>query len=986
MKKYNYQFLKIPLFLLAFFVASGVAAQDRTVEGTVTDAEDGAPLPGVNILLKGTSTGTITDFDGNFKIAVSGENPILVFSYIGYQTQEVEVGSQSNLSIGLQVDAQSLSEVVVVGYGTQDKKEITSSVVSLDEKEFNQGNINNPSQLLQGKVPGLSVSGRGNDPNGRPAIRLRGISTIGANTEPLVVVDGVIGATLDNVDPNDIASVNVLKDGSAAAIYGSRGSSGVILVTTKSGKAGKVKVNYNVYGALDTKARTLPVLDRDEFVSLGGNELSNGSTDWIDEVTRNAFSQVHNLSISGGTESTTFRISGNVRDIDGILAESGFEQVNFRANLDHYAINDRLNLTFNFSTTQRNSNFSFPEALRYAQLYNPTAPIFNQEGDYFQVVVFDNFNPRGIIDLNQNVGKNKTFNYNGKVDFEVIEGLNVTANIAQQLGSGIFGEYYPATSFYRGFNRSGLGIRRAEDRTFTLFETYATYMKRFGNLNMTVAAGYSYQQEQFEDFRTEVGGIPVDAVGFNALEWAAEIRQRNLLSLESSANEAEIVAQFVRANFSWDEAIFLNASVRREGSTKLGEDNQYGIFPAVGVGVNLNRYLEIPALNQLKIRAGYGVTGALPRDIGLSTPTFNVNYTEEDGQLIPNFTQARAANPDLKWEVKSEINFGIDLSTADDRLTASLDLYTRDISDFIIERAVDPSIFGASTRFENAGALNTRGIELALNYQAVQTGDFTWNPGIVLSSYRSVLDEFVVEEQMQAELGAPGLNGTFMVRVKEGEEIGQIWGPVFEGVADDGTIIYQDVNGDGQLVVGQGDALSENGDFALLGNGLPDVELGFTNQITYKRWDLNAFFRGAFGHSLVNTFRNFYEPRIPGSINSYNRINTDLALNDLEVAAFHSYYVENADFFKLDNVTLGYNFDVSNVSWLSSFRAYANVQNAFFLTGYTGLDPEPALQDFGPVDNGGRPAFNPNVLAPGIDRRNNYFVTRTFTFGLRASF
>ena len=984
--KYNYSLLRIPISLLTVLLSFNFAWAQTTVSGTVTDGEDGSPLPGVNVLVQGTTTGAITDFDGNFSINVPSSESVLVFSYIGYLKQEITVGNQTTINVAMPLDVQSLAEVVVVGYGTQEKKEITSAVVSLDAKEFNQGNINNPSQLLQGKVPGLSVSGKGSDPNGRPAIRLRGISTIGANTEPLIVIDGVIGASLDNVDPNDIESVNVLKDGSAAAIYGSRGSSGVILVTTKSGKAGQVKVNYNVYGAMDTKARLLPILNRDEFIALGGNELSDGSTDWIDEVTRDAFSQVHNLSVSGGTESTTFRIAANVRDIDGILEKSGFEQVNFRANLNHSAINDRLNFTFNFSTTQRNQNNSFPEALRYAQLYNPTAPVFDAEGNYFQVVVFDNFNPRGIIDLNQNVGKRKTFNYNGKVDFEVIDGLTVTANIAQQLGSGIDGEYYPGTSFYRGFNRSGLAIRRAEDRTFTLFESYATYMKRFGNLNMTLSAGYSYQQEQFEDFRVEVGGIPVDDVGFNALEWAAEIRQDNRLSLESAGNESEIVAQFARANFSWDEAVFLNASVRREGSTKLGEDNQYGIFPAVGLGVNLNRYLEIPALNQLKVRAGYGVTGALPRDIGLSTPTYNVNYTEVDGQLVPNFTQARAANPDLKWEVKSEINFGIDLSTSDDKLTASVDIYTRNISDFIIERAVDPGEFGASTRFENAGELKTNGFEVALNYKAIETADFSWNPGIVMSSYNSVLESFVQEEQMQAELGAPGLNGTFMVRVKEGEEIGQIWGPVFEGVADDGGIVYQDVNGDGQLKTGQGDALADDGDFALLGNGLPDLELGFTNQIRYKRWDLNAFFRGAFGHSLVNTARNFYEPRVPGSINSYNRINTELAIDDLEVAAFHSLYVEKADFFKLDNITLGYNFDVSNVSWLSNFRAYANVQNAFIITGYTGIDPEPALQDFGAVDNGGRPAINPNVLAPGIDRRNNYFLTRTFTVGLSASF
>jgi len=984
--KYNYSFLRIPISLILMLLSFNFAWAQQTVSGTVTDGDDGSPLPGVNVLLKGTTSGAITDFDGNFSINVSGEEATLVFSYIGYLTQEVIVGNQTTINVALPLDVQSLAEVVVVGYGTQEKKEITSAVVSLDAKEFNQGNINDPTQLLQGKVPGLSVSSKGTDPNGRPAIRLRGISTIGANTEPLIVIDGVIGASLDNVDPNDIESVNVLKDGSAAAIYGSRGSSGVILVTTKSGKSGSVRVDYNVYGAMDTKARLLPTLSSSEFIALGGNDIG-ANTDWIDEVTRTAYSQVHNLSISGGTETTSFRVAANVRDIDGILENSGFERVNFRANLNHSAINDRLRFTFNFSTTQQNSELGFPEALRYGLLYNPTAPIFDAEGNYFQAILFDNYNPRSIIDLNRNESKNKTFNYNAKVDFDIIDDLTVTANIAQQLGSGIFGEYYHSTSLYRGFGRDGLAIRRAEDRAFTLFEAYATYTKRFGNLNMTLSGGYSFQRETFEDFKVEVGGNPVDDVAFNNLEWAAEIRRENLLTLESSATpESEIAAQFFRANFSYDEAIFLNASVRREGSTKLGEDNQYGIFPAVGVGVNLNRYLEIPALDQLKVRAGYGVTGALPRDNGLSTPQFDVNYTEVDGQLIPNFTQSRAANPDLKWEVKSEINFGIDLTTSDNKLTASLDLYTRNISDFIIEVDVPVDEFGAPTQWQNAGELTTNGFEIALNYQAIETTDFSWNPGIVISSYNSTLDDFVIDEQMQAPLGAPGQNETNLIRVKEGEEIGQIWGPVFEGVNDDGTPRMQDINGDGQLKTSQGDALADDGDFALLGNGLPDLELGFTNQLRYKRWDLNAFFRGAFGHSLVNTFRAFYEPREPGQINSYNRINTDEAIDDLTVAAFSSLYVEKADFFKLDNITLGYNFDVSNVSWLSNFRAYANVQNAFVITGYTGLDPEPALQDFGTVDNGGRPEINPNVLAPGIDRRNNYFTARTFTLGVRASF
>ena len=389
----------------------------------------------------------------------------------------------------------------------------------------------------------------------------------------------------------------------------------------------------------------------------------------------------------------------------------------------------------------------------------------------------------------------------------------------------------------------------------------------------------------------------------------------------------------------------------------------------------------------MKLRAGYGVTGALPRDNGLSKA--GIVYDRANDA----FTLNRAANPDLKWEEKAEINLGLDFGT--DRLTGALDVYNRTISDFILLRDVDPAIFQVSQRYENAGQLSTNGIELSLNYGLVRSKDLTYNTGVVLSSYKTTLDEFIIDEQTRGNLGAPGQNGTNVVRVAVGEEIGQIWGPVFTGSVDErGIPIMEDINGDGQVISNQDAALAENGDFEQLGNGIPDLELGWTNQLTYKNWDLNAFFRGAFGHSLVNTFRAFYEPRIPGQA-GFNIINTELARDDITVARFSSYYVENASFFKLDNVTLGYNFDVSNSKAFSRIRAYFSVQNAFVITGYTGLDPEPILQDLGPTDNGGRAGDadgdgivegTPDPLVTGIDRRNNYFTSRTFTIGLNVGF
>jgi TonB-linked SusC/RagA family outer membrane protein len=973
-------------------VSLAMAQGDKTVTGKVTDGETGEAIPGVNVIAKGTSSGTVTDINGDYTLTVTSDVTSLIYSYVGYMQEEVVIGDRSTINITLTPDITALSEVVVVGYGTQQKKEITSAVVALDEKQFNQGNVNDPTQLLQGKVPGLSVYNKGGDPNSTPTIRLRGISTVGANTEPLVVIDGVIGASLDNVDPNDIESVNVLKDGSAAAIYGTRGSSGVIIVTTKRGSGSlKPTLTYNGQVAANTIQNRLDILSANEFREAGGNNLGS-ATDWTDEVTRTGFTQVHNIALAGGSENTNYRIATNYRDVEGILENSGFDQINARAAITHYTLNERLKIDFNASLTNRESDLSFNEALRYATFYNPTSPIFGvdanvgtpadyeQFGGYFEAALFDNFNPVAIINQNTNLSKRKILNYNIQASYNILDELAITANYGQQFRNDLFGEYYSTQSFFRGINRNGLARRSTEDRKFTLFESYLTYTESFSKIDLSASVGYSFQENQFESFFVEAGDFPNDELGFNALENSGDLNQAGLIDIQSDASPNErIIAFFGRVNLTFDNAIFFNASVRREGSTKLGADNQWGTFPAVGLGIELTNYFNLPFEN-LKFRAGYGVTGALPAENGLSKQ--GISFNRDGG--TENFVLTRAANPDLKWEEKREINLGIDFAI--NRLSGALDVYTRNISDFILLRDVDPAVFQASQRYENAGELRTRGLELALNYDLINSQNLTYNTGIVLSTYNSKLEEFVVDQEMRANLGAPGQNSTQLIRTKVGEPIGQIWGPVFTGQVDErGIPIMADINGDGQVIASQDAALLENGDFEELGQGIPDLEFGWTNQLTFKNWDLNAFFRGAFGHSLVNTFRAFYEPRIPGQ-SGYNLINTELARDDISVARFSSYYVEKANFFKLDNITLGYNFNTSNINEISSIRAYFTVQNAFVITNYTGLDPEPVLQDFGPTDNGGRPADTPDVLAPGIDRRNNYFTARTFTLGLNVRF
>ncbi|MCE7864688.1 MAG: SusC/RagA family TonB-linked outer membrane protein [Bacteroidetes bacterium CHB5] len=957
--------------VLVFGALASFAQQ--TVSGRVTAADDGSGIPGVNILEKGTTNGTVTDFNGNYQISV-GANATLVFSFVGYTTQEVSVGGQSVVNVSMLSDVTALSEVVVVGYGSQDKKEITGSVVALNAEQFNKGNVNDPRQLLQGKVPGLSIYNRGGNPNSSATFRLRGISTIGSNSQPLIVIDGVLGASLDNVDPNDIESINVLKDGSAAAIYGSRGSAGVILVTTKRGSKGKSTVDYNGYVATDNVFRRQPVMTASEYIAAGGNDLG-AVTDWQDEVTQTGVSNVHNIAIASGTQSTSFRASVNYRNVNGVLRKSGFDQVNVRANLSHSALNNKLKFDFGFSSTDRRSDFSFNEALRYAVLFNPTAPVRFSNGDFYQAVLFDNYNPVAILEQNINEGKRKTINYSARVDYNLVENLTFTVNFARQFENNFNGTYFSKSSFYVGLNRKGLARRFVSDSDFTLFEGWGTYQKEFGKVNLDVTAGYSFQQENYEDLYIEAGGFQNDALGYNQLEQAADFTlggsRPNVSSTQSPDNR--IIAFFGRANLTFDKGIYFNASVRREGSSKLGVNNQWGIFPSFGLGVDLANYVEIPNVNSLKLRAGFGVTGSLPNEAGLAQDlyTFNRNnYT---------VTFARNANPDLKWEQKEETNIGVDFGVGS-KLTGSVDFFVRNIKDFILTRDVDVSVYVSGRRTENVGALRTKGIELALNYNSVNFGDVKWNPGVVLSSNSTELTEFFNTRFVTGEFGSPGQNGTPLNLVEVGKKLGTIWGPVFDRVQIDGingTVVLKDLNGDGVIKGDAGQALLDDADFKQLGKAFPTLELGWTNQLSYKNWDMNVFFRGAFGHSLINQFRGFYEPIDPGAINSYNRIKTDKAVAGLTEAKYSSLYVEKADFLKLDNITLGYKLNLPNSNSFRNIRFYTTVQNAFMITNYTGIDPEPVFGD---------PEDSNNPLVTGVDRRSTYFFARTFTLGVNVGF
>ncbi|MBN8575754.1 MAG: SusC/RagA family TonB-linked outer membrane protein [Cytophagales bacterium] len=986
--------LTVALVMAAF---AGYAQQ--SVTGKVTAADDGSGIPGVNVLEKGTSNGTVTDSDGNFRINV-GANATLVFSFVGYATQEVAVGSQSSVNVSLLSDVTALSEVVVVGYGTQDKKEITSSVTSIKSEDFNKGTVNDPVQLLQGKVAGLNITRPGGDPNAGFNIRLRGVGTIGANAEPLVVIDGVIGGSLSTVDPNDILSVDVLKDGSAAAIYGSRGGSGVILITTKSGKKGRVDVSYNGSVAVESIARTIDFMSADEYRQVQGAVNLGSSTNWLDVVTKKGSAMVHNLSLSGGSEKTTYRASFNVREASGIAINSGFTQLNGRLNLTQKALKDKATFTMNVSSTTKDAEYGFTESLRYAVIANPTMPVYDNTttsptaggnfGGYAQRDIFDFFNPLAIAEQNQNDGKDTRLltSLRGDYDFsDVINGLSAAVFYSQQRESDFRGYYYSKFSKFRGAGRNGLAGRRNDQRFNELFETTVNYNKNINNANLALLGGYSYQYFLNEGFGMEGGNFLTDAFGYNNMGAALDFAN-GLGNVFSYANSNKLVAFFGRANLNVSETYFASVSARYEGSSRFGKNNKWGLFPAASAGVTLSNLVDIPSVNSLKLRASYGVTGNQPGSSyeSLSRIGRLGNFFYE-GVYVPSYGPVSNANPDLKWETKSEIDFGVDFSMLNNKLTGTIDYYTRTTKDMIlpVNVPVPPNLYG--TTLVNIGELKNDGFELALNYNPMKAGLIKWTVGGNFSTYNTKVVSLTSGPLSfgsggvlyRAGMGAPGQNDFRLIRVKEGQPLGEIWGPVQVGVNPDGTPKFKDINGDG------GNYCDCDDDKTVLGNGLPNFTAGLNFTVSYKNFDLSTFFRGAFGHDLVNSYRGFYENRESTTVGNYNIVNTKYYDPNITKAVFNSSHVEKASFVKLDNMQIGYNVPLKGGSTFTNFRVYVAGQNLFVITGYTGIDPEVRYTDRIDGDGGGNPGAV-DALSPGIERRSTYFTTRTFTFGVNIGF
>jgi TonB-linked SusC/RagA family outer membrane protein len=978
-------------FLLAALLLFGNAAlAQRTVKGKVTDSESGEALIGATVVVVGSTRGATTDIDGAYTVEVPAGATQLRFAYTGYAEEVVDLGASNVVDIALKPGT-VLDEVVVVGYGTLKAKEVTSSIATVKAEDFNRGNVTSPAQLIQGKVAGVTIARPGSDPNGEFAIRLRGLSSISSGTSPLIVVDGVPGVNLNLVDPNDIASIDVLKDGSSAAIYGTRASSGVILVTTKKGQSGVTRAEYNGFVAFDQIARRYETLNAADFTRLGGVDLSPGEdidTDWMDEITQTGTSNVHNLSISGGAGRGSFRASFNYRDVAGILRTTGLTQYNGSLSFTQKVLNDRLSIDGNLFLTSRESEFGFSEAFRYAVVNNPTAGVrsddaeFTRFGGYVEKDLFDYFNPVAMIEQNFNRGKVNRMLGNVRLTYDLMSNWNVALNLSQERTSDNYGQFYSKQSKFRGFGRNGAGVRGVNNNITNLLELQSEYTINFGsNSNLRLLGGYSYQDFQYDGVRVDAGNILTNVLENNNL-FAFQELQRGLANVSSYRGENTLIAFFGRAQINIDDTWFGQVGIRREGSTRFGPNNRWGTFPWVSAGVNLEKLVDIPAVDQLKLRVGYGITGNQPNQNGLSILQFAPGASfYYNGNYVPSYGPSQNANPDLKWEQKGEFDAGVDFALLDYKITGSLDYYNRTTNDLLLFFPVPVPPNLAPNTWQNLASFTTNGFEAAVNFNnLVNKENFKWSPGLIFNTYSIKLTDLGRQDTVRsANVGAPGQNDVFYTILYNGIQLGTLWGPVRESVNTDGSIAYKDINGDGKV------ERESFADQTVIGNGVPDFELSINNNFTFGNFDLNFLLRGVFGHDLANEYRIFYENLDPTAA-TWNKVRTDFFNENLKAQnRFDDTHVEKATFLRLDNATLGYNFNLGSGSWFNKARIYLSGQNLFTITNYSGVDPEVRLADTGSSDNGGG-AFGNDPLAIGIDRRTNYFLARTISIGVNFGF
>jgi iron complex outermembrane receptor protein len=974
-----------------FAVSSTVlfAQSSVTVSGVVTD-ETNAPLPGVNIVEKGTTNGTVSNADGAYSLIVRSSQSVLVFSFVGTVTQEVTVGNQSEINMQLLADAATLSEVVVVGYGTQEKKDITGAVASVKSEEFNKGIINTPEQLLQGKVAGVNIISGSGEPGSKQLISIRGQGSVRSGSTPLFVVDGM---PLDNsgtggdinplnfLNPGDIESIDVLKDASATAIYGARGANGVILITTKKGKSDLSTISFSSSLGISKMAREIPVYSADEFrtnvTAIGGDLVDlGGSTNWQEQISRTGYTQNHNLTFGGGADKMTYYASLGMQDQEGILKNSDLKRYTGRINITQKLLNDRLNIELNLNATNSVSDRPpINDLLGGALSINPTYPAYDANG---AASVFpDVINPLTRLELYDDITNTTRIIGNISPSFKILEGLVYKLNFGIDNSSSDRDiQLHPSTTPQQDGDLDSYFTNNKN----SLIENYVTYNFNKGEHNFSVLAGHSYQKIFVQTRHWSIDKFAVTGIEPRYNPGLGQEIDLTDNAPEGTAVRNELQSFFGRINYGLKDRYLFTATIRADGSSKFGENNKYGTFPSFALGWRISEepFMESLPFSNLKLRAGWGQTGnqEIPSKITQALFTTSVSGSTSyplypTGTYPAGTTYVRLANPDIQWEVSTQTNIGLDFGFLEGALYGTIDYFNK-VSDNILLEVVPPDpIQPATTYWTNVKdmTITNKGLELALGYQG-QAGDFTYGFGGNITFIDNVVEDSPYTVLTTGSAQGSGLTSATINGYVNGEPIGTFFMKDFSGIDENGLSVFRDANGDG---------LDTDEDRIAAGSALPTTMYNFFANAGFKGFDLSINFNGVSGNKVYDNTANsnFYKARLAKSLNS-----TSAAIEFPEEslnnpASVSTRYLKDASFLRLNNVSLGYNFSPQALGigdWVRSLRLSVTGQNLFVSTDYDGYDPEVntdrSIED---------------ITSYGIDYLS-YPKARTFVFGLNVTF
>ena len=979
MKKAKSQFYRLLMLMAVVVFALDVSAQS-TISGHVKD-DTGEDVIGATIMEKGTSNGTVTDFDGKFKLECN-EGATLVVTYIGYDPLEVK--AKDGLDITLREDVAQLNEVVVVGYGSMAKKEISSSVVQISKDQFNQGAASDPMALIAGKVSGLNVSASADaNPNAMTNFQVRGAGSLTASNGPLIVIDGIAGGDLRNIATQDVESITVLKDAGSAAIYGTRGANGVILVTTKkgSGTQGVTNVTYDSYIALNFAKPKPDILTTDEFRRSRRGQDYGGDTDWWDEITRSTSYNLNQyISIDSSTKNGFFGLSVNYKKGNGLDIVSGREEYGGRFVGEQRVLNNLLQFNSSLSARKVHEKWGNDGLFDTALTMNPTIPVKNPDGSYYQPnSPTDIHNP--VNDLKENISNGDRIYLLGNADVKLNilqmeqHVLNTSLSYALQYNDLKSNFYTPSTSsesYWNGYaGRANINYQKWWTNRL---EWLVNYTLTLNEHQLKAVLGYSWERSKWEQSGNENMGFVYDSMNYHGIANGTYLRDGKA-NLWAGSSESTLIGFFGRLNYNYNDMIYATASMRREGSTKFGANTKWGSFPSASLAWEVINTPFAEGLKStfqsLKPRISYGVTGRSDFDAYKSLSTYS-GYGAYliDGQWINGYAPSVNANPDLAWEKSTAFNVGVDFVALNSRLRGSVEFFDRRSKDLLYNYTAPQPPFIYKSILVNVGTTKNTGVEVTLDYDVLRKGALKWTTGINWSMGSTKLTKLSSDVYQMAYLDLyqkPGVGTSeYFFRVEEGGKIGQFYGYEHAGIDENGLLLIYDNNGN-KVPAAQADPSYKRN----IGNGAPKHFLSWSNSLSYKRWDLSLLFRSALGYKIFNMRKYGMGLQGAGTDNVLRTAYTDYRNVHSSGGIISSYFLESGDYFKLDNVTLGYTFTPKKRDLVESLRVYLAAKNLFTLTGYEGNDPS---------------IVTSTGITPGIDSNSAYPQATQVSLGVTLRF